>query len=91
MKCVWNGWQRLTNQVKTPPEREHSEQHPNHVDDSGEVVAFRKRWFCKLRETLGAEQAVVMLADAFAAEKAPAIGAPRRRLAGGVIRATLFR
>lgn len=81
MKCVWNGWQHLTKQVKTPPEREYSQQHPNHVDGSGEVIAFGKRWLRKLRKALGAKQAVIMFADAFAAEKTPTIGTPRRRFA----------
>ena len=81
MKFAWHGKQQLAEQIKTPPERDDSKHETKRVDDSGEMITLRKRWSRKRCKTLSAKQAVVMLAHAFPAEKAPAVGTPRRRLA----------
>ena len=81
MKFAWHGKQQLAEQIKTPPERDDSKHETKRVDDSGEMIALRKRWSRKRCKTLSAKQTIIMLADAFPAEKTPAVGTSRRRLA----------
>jgi hypothetical protein len=84
-----DGKQELTRKVEEKPSCEHAYYALKELDSSSEVAASCRRFAKESSEARGAEDAVVMLRNAFATEKMPALGASGCRFTLGVVVTTL--
>jgi hypothetical protein len=89
MEGGWDGEESLAEQIKGRPEQQHAHEDLDETDQPNQSISY-DRLCAETFQTKSADDAIVVLADAFPAEGAAAFRAACNGLAKGMVETTLL-